>query len=173
MTASNLFKLFLLCSIAFSFMQCSEDEEQRDFEQMALRPPSGIVAMSANGTPVEDGESDPDDWRIAPEFLGIFIIETAAFPNPVAFNSSFEILISINSFQAVNGLRIFAFQQPSQMGAALIQETGPLNIGVRSIRLSPQQFASSTGTGNVGDLYRIIIYDGRGDVISYGDVQIE
>ena len=173
MTISNPAKLIIAIIVTAALAGCSESEDQRNFEQRALLPPSGIMAMNANGAPADGGEEDSDDWQIAPEFQGTIDVQTAAFPNPVSFNSTFEILIEIQSFQSINGLQVFAFQQPNNLIAPLFPQTGELNPGFKTIQLSPQQFASEAGTGNFGSLYRIIIYSTRQEVITYGDVQIE
>jgi hypothetical protein len=173
MTISKSAKLIVTIIVTAALAGCSQSEDQRNFEERALLPPSGIMAMNANGAPADGGEEDPDDWQIAPEFQGTIDVQTAAFPNPVSFNSTFEILIEIQSFQSVSGLQVFAFQQPNNLIGPLFQQTGELNPGFNTIQLSPRQFASEAGTGNLGSLYRIIIYSSRQEVITYGDVQIE
>jgi len=173
MLARKIFNFMLLCFGIAALASCSESEDQRDFREQALSGPSGIMAMTVNGTPVEDGENDMDDWRTAPAFQGSITIATPAFPNPVSFNSTFEILVDVRTFQSVNGLQVFAFQQSGQMIGPLFQQSGTLNTGFTTIRISPQEFASSAGTGNFGDLYRLIFYDSRGDVITYGDIQVQ
>lgn len=176
MNISNILNLFIVCSALFLLLSgCSESEQQRDFEDEARRPPSGITAMTANGVPEKDGEKDPSDWRTAPDFSGLFEVTTPAFPNPVSFNANFEILIDIKALDAIDGLYVYAFQQSSDLTTA-----NPLEIrqemlepGLQSIIISPQEFASSTGTGTFGNTWRIIFYDRRQNVITYGDVLVE
>lgn len=176
MSNPNIFKLFILCSALFLLTSgCSESKQQRDFEDEALRSPSGITAMTANGVPKEDGENDPSDWRTAPDFSGLFEVTTPAFPNPVSFNSNFEILIDVKALDAINGLYVYAFQQPSNLATSnpLEIRQDALSPGLQSIIISPQEFASSTGTGTFGNTWRIIFYDRRQNVITYGDVLVE
>jgi len=173
MTISKPAKFIVAVIITASLVSCSESEDQRNFEKRALLPPSGIMAMNANGAPADGGEEDSDDWQIAPEFQGSIDVQTAAFPNPVSLNSTFEILIEIQSLQSISGLQVFAFQQPNNLIGPLFQQTGELNPGFNTIQLSPRQFASEAVTGNLGSLYRIIIYSTRQEVITYGDVQIK
>lgn len=173
MLARKIFNFMLICFGIAALASCSESEDQRDFREQALSGPSGIMAMTVNGTPVEDGENDADDWRTAPAFTGLTGVEvTPVFPNPVSFNSSFELQVNIKGSGFVNGLQIFAFQDPNDP-TLLRTESQTQNARLCTFRISPQEFASSAGTGNLGNLYRIVIYDGRGDIISYGDVQIE
>lgn len=176
MGTPNLFKLFVLCFGFFLWVAgCSENERQRDFEEEALSPPSGITAMTANGAPEENGEQDPSDWRTAPDFSGLFEVVTPAFPNPVSFNADFEILIDVKALDAIHGLYVYAFQQPTDLSTAnpLEVHQATLAPGFQSIIISPQEFASSTGTGTFGNTWRIIFYDRRQKVITYGDVLIE
>lgn len=173
MAVPNIFKFYLISVLAFALMSCSESEAQREFENQALTQPSGITEMTPNGGPVEGGENDSDDWRIAPDFQGSISFLTKPHPNPVAFNQDIKIQLNIGSFESVNGLQIAAFQQPNQIIGPFIQKTGQLDPGLFERQINPEAFASSTGTGNFGNLYRIIIYDGNGNVISYGDVQVQ
>lgn len=170
MAVPNIFKFFLLSVLASTVLSCAQSEAQRDFEDQALVAPSGITEMTINGTPVDDGENDPDDWRIAPAFRGTIDITTSAYPNPVSFNGSFEILINVQGFQSTSGLQVYAFQQPNELIGPIFQQAGQLQPGFLTVRLSPQQFAFSSG--NFGNLYRIIIYDGQLNIITYGDVQV-
>lgn len=172
-TASKVFKISLFSVLPFLFFGCAQSEAQREFREQALMPPSGITAMNANGSRVENGESDPDDWRTAPDFAGSFSIETPAYPNPVTLSDQLQLLVSINSYQAVQGLQVYAFRQPGQSVGPLYSKSGQLETGFLDIRIDTDQFASSTGTGNFGNLYRIIIYDANLNVISYGDVEVQ
>lgn len=175
MITPNLSKLLLFCSIFFGLMACSKSEAQRDFEEQALSPPSGIRAMTANGTPVPNGERDDSDWRTAPNFSGLFSVQTAAYPNPVSYNDRVEILIDIKAVDAVNGLTIYAFRQASDLRTAnpLEMQQGWLEPGLQSIIIDVSSFASSSGTGTIGNTYRLIFYDEQQTVITYGDVLVQ
>ncbi len=175
LSTSNIFKLLILCSIIIAAFACSESEQQQDFEDEALQPPAGITAMTATGVPAENSETDPSDWRTAPDFSGLFEVTTPAFPNPVSFNSNFEILIDVKALDAINGLYVYAFQQSSDLATAPLLEVrqGTLQPGLQSIIINPQEFAASTGTGTFGNTWRIIFYDRQQTVITYGDVIVE
>ena len=172
---SNIFKLLLFCSTLFLLSACSQNEEQSDFEDQALQSPSGILEMNATGSRVDGGEVDENDWRTAPDFSGLFSVATVAYPNPVPFNSRFEILIDVKAIEAINGLTVYAFQQPSQLTTAqpLVIRQGALQAGLQSIIIQPQEFAPGEGTGTIGNTWRIIFFDGQQKVITYGDVLIE
>lgn len=172
---SNIFKLLLICFIIFSSFSCSESEAQRDFEEQAFRPPSGIVEMNSNGVRVDGGENDSSDWRTAPDFSGLVRVATPPFPNPVSYNANFEIQLNIIGLDAVKGLSIYAFQQPNRVtvGSALRTVGGTIQPGLKTFTISPQEFAPSSSVGNLGSTWRIIIMDGRQTVITYGDILIE
>lgn len=172
---SNIFKLFLICSIIFSASACSQSEAQRDFEDEAFQQPSGIVEMNSNGEQVEGGEEDASDWQTAPDFSGLIRVETPAFPNPVPYNAHFEIQLNVIGIDAVEGLYVYAFQQPNQLTASntLRAIEGTISSRLETFRISPQEFAPSSGVGNFGNVWRIIILDDRQTVITYGDIIIE
>ncbi len=164
-------KLLLIAVVIGVSAACGVNADQRDFEQEALSAPEGITEMTVNGNPVEGGETDPNDWRIAPEFRGLIDVETPAYPNPVNINRTFRINISIAGIQAVNGLYVYAFQpRNSSLIGPLYSEMQILDPGLKTITINPQAFAE-TGIGT-DNLYRIIIYDGNRQIISYGDVKV-
>lgn len=175
MITPNLSKLFLFCFILFALISCSKSEAQRNFEEEALSPPAGITAMDANGTHPEGSENDPSDWQTAPNFSGLFEVVTPAFPNPVSYNGQFEILIDVKAIDAINGLSVYAFQQPSDLSTAnqLVMREGWLEPGLQSIIIDPSLFANSSSTGTLGSTYRIIFYDRQQTVITYGDVLVQ
>jgi hypothetical protein len=149
------------------------NHHQQEFRKQALRPPSGIQVMTAAGRHKKGSKTDPSDWRTAPDFSGLVEVVAPAYPNPVSYNSSFKIDINVKTFDAVEGLSVYAFQQPGKLGnpIKIIQQT--LEPGQHEITISAQQFARSSGTGNYGNIYRIIFLDGRQKIITYGDVQVK
>ena len=169
----KVFKICLYFVTALLLFSCRENEAQRDFEQKAFAEPSGITEMSVTGVRVENGEQDTDDWRTGPDFVGSFSVETPAYPNPVNLSGNIQLLVSVNSFQSVSGLQVYAYQQPGRAIGPLFTRNGQLDTGFIEIRINVEQFASSTGTGNLGNLYRIVIYDANLNVMSYGDVEVK
>lgn len=150
---------------------CGVEEKQSNFEDAALSPPHGITEMTATGVPVEKEKADPSDWRISPRFRGLVEIQTAPFPNPVSFNGTIQMNLYITGIQAVNGLRVFVFRpNTNKLSGPYYTETGPLRPGFETIRLSAKAIAQrGTGTKN---LYRIVIYDGQRNIITYGDIKV-
>lgn len=171
--APNVFKIYLFFVFPLLVFSCAQSEAQKEFEQQAFTAPSGIWEMTATGSHPENGENDSTDWQIGPNYVGSISIQTPPYPNPVSYSGSIQLLINVNSFQAVNGLQIYAFRQPGQSVGPLYVHQGQLDPGFLNIRINTEQFASSTGTGNFGSLYRLILYDGNLDVISYGDIEVQ
>ncbi|MDZ7715655.1 MAG: hypothetical protein U5J95_05520 [Balneolaceae bacterium] len=161
------FVIMLLCSGLL--ISCSKSNDQRKFEKQALSFPENITEYNANGQPIENRD-DPDDWRIGPDFSGLIKIQTPAHPNPVNLNSSITIDIDVAGFEAINGLEIYVFRDPANLiGPIFISDQSPLPPGVTTVILDPSQFAQS---GSGSQLYRILIYDNRENLISYGDLQV-
>jgi hypothetical protein len=161
--------ILLLCTA------CStNNKQQENFRVKALQAPSQIKSMNANGKHPKGSENDVSDWQAAPDFRGLVEVITPAYPNPVSFNSNFRILLNVKALNAINGLTIYAFQQPADLQnhapVKIYQKT--LEPGLLTITLSPQLFARNGGSGNIGNIYRIIFFDGRNRVITYGDVEV-
>ncbi len=164
--SSILFLFFIMLLVS----NCGVNEEQRNFEQEALSPPEGITEMTATGVPVEGEEADASDWRIAPEFRGLIDVQTPAYPNPVAFNGAVRIDLFISGIQAVNGLQVFVYRPLNNTLDGPFYVEMQTNPGLLTVTLAPQQFAR-TGTGDE-NLYRIVIYDGVQNIITYGDIKV-
>ncbi len=174
MSNSSKSKILFLFFLSLTCIACSESEEQQQFEEEAYSSPSGIMEVDEFGEPVENGEQDTDDWRIAPEFSGLVGIFMIASPNPVSFNGKFNIQLDVKFLEAVDGLELIIFQlptDPTPTSRSISQ--GILDPGLVNIPLEPSQFASSAGTGNFGNTYRIVIRDAQQTVITYGDVLVE
>ncbi|MDZ7771861.1 MAG: hypothetical protein U5K31_03860 [Balneolaceae bacterium] len=156
---------------------CTKSEDQRRFEREATTPPSNYTARNAQGHLVNEQE-DPDDWRIGPMFSGILEVEISAFPNPVSPNQQVRILLQITTstgMGSLSGLDVYAFRETfDNITTSLYYRSGSeIEPGLHTITLSADQFHRS-GVG-VSSLYRILIYDDsmQGNLITYGDVQVE
>lgn len=175
MKRSRIATSILLCIIALECTNCNPNHHQEKFRQLALSPPSGIQAMTASGEHKADSEADSSDWQTAPEFAGLFEVVTPAYPNPVPYNTSFSILINVKGFNAVNQLIVYAIRQPGNLRTAppvkIIPRT--LQPGLHTIKIHPAKFAQSSGTGSLGNLYRILFVDGRNQIVTYGDIRVK
>ncbi|REL37673.1 hypothetical protein DYD21_07770 [Rhodohalobacter sp. SW132] len=153
---------------------CGQDDDQRDFEQEAFSLPDGITQTDNSGQIVE-GNEDPDDWRVAPFFQGLVYIDPLPFPNPVQVSDVLR--IHVDPFQeALNGLIILvisenaANREPRQI---YNHAQSPLPPGPTVVDLNPIQFSWNNTAQNARGLHRLILVDGSGNVISYGDILVE
>ena len=152
---------------------CSKSDEQKKFEEHAFATPEQITEMPSDPRQGVISE-DPDDWRISPMYQGLIDVSIPAYPNPVSVNSLLQIELYIRGIESIPGLDIFVFQTPDRLvGPVDTYDQSSLNPGTLSVRLDPSGF-SNTGTlqGAIG-LHRILIFDGRENLITYGDVRVE
>lgn len=149
------------------------DEAQEKFEQQAMQFPNGITETDAAGNVISQ---DPDDWRVSPLYES-FVEVSPAYPNPTT-GENIEIELLITGLGAVPGLEVYFFNRDNLLSGGgsnflYFDERNPLPVGYTSIFLNPTQFSgSSTIAGAVG-LHRVLIYDRRGSIISYGDIKVE
>lgn len=159
--------VLLLCLV---IQACTVNQDQQQFENEAFTIPSNFTPVDVHGD-IDEERRDPDDWRIGPMFSGSVEISRPATPNPVAFNSHFEIELFFNSSDRISGLEVLAFRDDPERPTFILEESGSdVDNGLFSIRLTPADFH----TGGVGmePLYRILIFDANNNLITYGDVKI-
>lgn len=161
--------LFLLIAFFVALSACSRDSDQEEFERQAFSTPENITRTSATG---EILQNDPDDWRIAPMFQGFVEIIQPPYPNPSSGQRfTFEILIT--GLESIFGLEIYtrnAFGRP----VMIFSDTRrPMPPGITDINIEPTWLSvDGTYSGSLG-LHRIFIYDGNGNLISYGDLEVQ
>lgn len=162
--------LFLFVSTILILAGCSKSDDQKEFENEAFNIPNEITATDASGSINENG-NDPDDWRISPNYAGLVRVEKPAYPNPVV-GDRFSIEIYIAGIDAIpsNRMEFFildSFGQEYQL--PYVEEN--LTTGLITITLS-RNLIAEISPNQSSNLYRILISDGRNNIISYGDVQI-
>ncbi len=128
--------------------------------------------MTVHGKPTEGGEKDRNDWRVSPHFAGLITIQTPAYPNPVQFDQNFRIDIDLGfSIDTVERLSFYAID-PNDPKLELQPIDEFMNLAsFDSYLLNSGYFANNSGV-STSNIYRILIYDGRDNLISYGDVQV-
>ena len=151
--------LVLACTALLA--ACDVQDLQDTFAQAAAKAPSGITPTDARG--VATGTADPDDWRTAPVYAGRVSI-TPAYPNPAPSTDFVNLPVSILDFDGVFG--------------GLTVQSYDANRRLRTLTVSrdngPGTFVLSFGAallGGVG-LHRLYVFDGRGQLVSYGDVEV-
>lgn len=144
---------------------CSQNSDQREFEQQAFSEPSDITVTNQNGEVIS---RDPDDWRIAPFFQGDIELISPPFPNPVLTNDRLTINVQINFLERISGIYIRVYRPPSFYQ---IDDRAQVTTGITTFTIDPIQIAG--GNPNPQGRYRIIIQDENENVITYGDVEIQ
>ncbi|HLT46909.1 MAG TPA: hypothetical protein VK002_06745 [Rubricoccaceae bacterium] len=146
---------------------CDALEAQDAFEQDASKPPSGIARTDAQGNLISD---DPDDWRTAPLYAtSFFRVATRPYPNPVSFSGGQPVNILVTTGDAIpGGLRIVAYKGGLRrvIPGAQCDVPGP-------VACSFSFFPSEIAGAQPGDLWRLVLFDGQSNVVTYGDLQIE
>ncbi len=172
MTAYSFLKFKLLIFILFTvyvIAGCSQNDSQREFERQAYNLASGITQTNDRGE-IVDGNRDPDDWRVAPFFQGLVIVDPA-FPNPVQSNGRIFINLQVTGIDAVSGLRAFVLYDTSNIRFLHEEPSFPLMTGLYTISLNPLAIAQFQE--NPQGIYRIILEDFNRNIITYGDIQIQ
>lgn len=164
------FIFVLFVSLLFlTVSACTQSKEQEEFEKEAFSLPENITETGDNGA-IVSGHSDPDDWRISPFFQGLVTIDPP-FPNPLLTNQRLNLYIYITGLEAVNGIQIFGLYEDNRLRLLEDDFQGPLPIG--SVYYSIGALEIAQLPENPQGLYRIIIRDRDGRIITYGDVRIE
>lgn len=168
----NIFPFILFFALYAGILGCTRNDAQIDFEKEAYREPNNFTRTAYNG---EVLNADEDDWRIAPLFQGMVVVNPP-FPNPVPVNENLQFELEINSTQAINGLEVLVRidDMNSTSGfKSLYYETQTLNPGLTSFRINPLELGRINVPESARGLHRIFIFDGNQHMISYGDVMVE
>ena len=167
--------LIIFCSILV-FLSCSKSDDQRKFENEAFSQPDGYTATQDG---INITNSDPDDWRIGPMFRGRINLGSGLgspeppHPNPLGFNQNLTLNIYINSSDVINRLEVWKFENPSDLTGPFATRIDFSAPGLVTFTLNGQDISGSTGGSQASGLYRLLIYDGNQNLITYGDIRIE
>ncbi len=152
---------FALALLALLLPACDVQDLQETFAQQASAAPTGITPTDDRGGAT--GTADADDWRTAPVYAGRISV-TAAYPNPAASTGFVNLPVSILDFDGVFG--------------GLSVQTYDTNRRLKTLAVSrdngPGTFVLSFATALLGTtgLHRVYLFDGRGQLVSYGDVEV-
>jgi hypothetical protein len=169
--ALNTTGLILLAAGLILLAGCSSQDDQRSFEDEALKPPDGITETDGSGNIVESNE-DPDDWRTSPFYQGLISFEPA-YPNPALTSDAITIraFVSIDAGLDRLSAHVYHYERESWPELDVI-DSSPIPSGEVQLQFSAQNL-TRPGEQTPGGLYRILIFDGRGHLVSYGDIEIE
>lgn len=153
---------------------CDVSDAQREFEADAAAPPAGITPTDADGNVV--GTPDPDDWRSSPLFPSVTVLP--AYPNPVPFGFVAPVTIEVSipfTNVVAGGLVLLAIDnRPLGRFAVVLDQVPPESVfTLTSLRFTRSDLQVALNLPDPRGLYRLIIRDGSGRLISYGDVRIE
>lgn len=171
----NSYKSYISILMIFTFIAaagCGQDDDQREFEQEAYQLPEGITETEGNGTIISE---DPDDWRTAPFFGGLITVEPI-YPNPVSVSDQLSLDISVTGIDAVSGLTVAVLiENAANAGFRSLYSVSqnPVPPGLTSIPINPLELGRFNSPESARGIHRIIIFDNRQNIISYGDVRVE
>ena len=151
----------LLVALAGTVGACDSTDSgaQALFEAQALALPSGYTRTNATGDVLS---TDADDWRIGPGYATRVIAVDPLFPNPIRAED--YAALPVNTSGTSGGLVLAVLQSDGRL-RTLDTDEGATQPGLPTLGF----FGSELGV--VGGLYRVLLLDGVGGVVSYGDVQ--
>lgn len=156
---------FLVLSLLFS--SCKQDDAQVAFEREALSLPSGFTETDPFGNVLN---SDNNDWRISPLYASLIFVEPA-FPNPTS-GENVTIELSISGVNNLTGFNVYFLNQNATPTFLTSISMNPSNF-FQVILINPQEFSPTTLISDTIGLHRVIIYDQRNEIITYGDIKVE
>jgi len=156
---------------ALALSSCTISEDQLQFEQEAYRVPAGYTKTNERGIIVLE---DPDDWRIAPMFTRLVSVEPI-FPNPTK-GDDLRIQVFVERTEAVFGLyivRVDPKSYPYRLIPLYRNMQSPVPPGLLNINIPFKLIFPQHPILDERGLHRILIFDGRDNIISYGDLMLE
>ncbi|WP_340102682.1 hypothetical protein [Rhodohalobacter sp. 8-1] len=159
----------MLSLVCFS---CGKDDDQREFEQEAFQLPEGITETEGNGEIITE---DPNDWRTSPFFQGLVFVNPP-FSNPVSIADQLSIEIEVSGIDAVSGLTVAVLINDAanaQFRTLYTHSQNPLPPGLTTVPINPIELGRFNSPESARGIHRLIIYDNRENIISYGDVRVE
>jgi hypothetical protein len=161
-------RLAATCALALLLPACDALDAQAEFEDAAFFPPQGIF-RTTDGVNAIGGENDPDDWRTAPIYGTRFLVTKRAFPNPASVSSEFvTIEVSVDGINAIPGGLQLVVNPGTPQRRVVATAPEATSTGFYFLSFSP----SSIPGVQSGDLVRLVMFDGRGSVVTYGDLLI-
>lgn len=163
----------LLAALPLLALACDSatSDSQRLFEDDALLSPvAGVTRTDADATVLS---RDSSDWRIGPAYRGRVSFLELPSPNPAAAGATVSFLV--NSEGVPGGLELVALARDGdRVDFVQIRDPGAQRPDASEPGLYP--FSVRAGQIDVdggGGLTRVVLLDGRGGVVSYGDVQVD
>jgi hypothetical protein len=151
----------LLAASVFVLSACDTQDLQDDFARRATLPPSNFTRTDADGRVISE---DEDDWQTAPVYRGVITVEPA-FPNPVG-DAFVTIPVYVRFSNSIRGgLNLRAY---GGSGFFITLDNIP-----RAQDPGAYVFHFSPGLLETRGLHRLFVFDGGGEIVSYGDLMVE
>lgn len=141
--------------------RCDSAGQQDKFAEDASAPPRGFV-QTQDGTEIIS--DDLDDWRTAPMYAGKLSVRPA-YPNPAAVEDFVTVPFNVTAFGAVRApLRLEVLRDGRLVRLESLDRAG-----------DPGGYTFTFSAARLGrtGLHRLYIFDGAGELASYGDVMIQ
>lgn len=153
----------LICLIAALglFAACDSQGQQDEFAEDASAMPEGFV-RTEDGTEITS--EDLDDWRTSPVYAGKISVRPA-YPNPAAVEDFVTIPFSVTAFGAVRApIRLETIRDGRLVRLEALDRAG-----------DPGAYAFTFSAARLGrtGLHRVFLFDGGGEIVSYGDIMVE
>ncbi len=137
--------------------------DQETFVEMANLPPKNFARTDAVGNVLED---DPDDWRTAPFFAGKISFRPP-YPNPTT-GEPVTLSFTVLEFNAISNRLVLRTRDPGDPNRLILLDdlTNANETGGHDFRFAP-------GLIGVTGLHRLFVFDGLGELVTYGDLKLE
>ncbi len=152
----------LACLLLVTCAACDTQEQQIEFEAHAFAPPSGYTRTTETGEIISE---DADDWRTSPAYQTRIEIDPA-FPNPPGASAVVTVPITVREFDTVRGRLELVVFDADRLPRRLDDISSARDPGIYVFKFSPAIIGQS-------GLVRVFIIDPLGELVSYGDLQLE
>lgn len=167
-------KIFAGLLFIFILTGCNNNRAQQQFENDARKTPSGYTHTGSDGKIIS---KDPDDWRISPMFQGFVYVTHPPYPNPSGTTGQITFELQITGLSSIYGIYVYTNLEYGAGNYRAIQigsyTNSPLDPGFYPFYFQPVQFSSTGNASDATGLHRIFVYDGRQNLITYGDIMIQ
>lgn len=156
-----MFVLMMLAIVLFA-SGCDTQADQDAFADDASQPPANITRTDDTG---QTDTMDEDDWRVAPVYRGRLRINPV-YPNPTDGGVVTLEVFVLEQGAIRGGLRLRARNPQNANDLLLLDDVSDAtDAGIHVLTFSP----ALLGDG----LHRLFVFDGLGEIVTYGDLQIE
>jgi hypothetical protein len=166
MRGKSLVSVFLL-----ALAGCDGGAGQQTFRELALAPPSGYTRTDDQGAVLS---TDPADWQVSPLYgptSSVWVTVQPAYPNPVAPDGIATLVLNVRTGAVVGGVTAIGYvERAGQLPDSYVLDDVADARGFVTMALIP---ASQPAFLQGGGLRRIVVFDGQGEPVTYGDLLIE